>query len=179
MTENSPVPFFRQVCAFVYDFMLIISFIILEGFVFLAINKGQVIAKQTPLFYCLQTTIIATPFLFYAFFWSRQSQTLGMRAWRLVLVNQKGKPPSFFQALLRSFLAGISLSPLLIGGYFVYKNQSIASWFIFLFCGLISFYTGHGYRKFNRNQQTLYDQLAKTSAYLVAKNPYHSQKRKK
>ncbi|WP_423187494.1 RDD family protein [Alishewanella sp. d11] len=42
---------------------------------------------------------------FYSYFWCKAGQTLGMRAWRLLLVNAEGKPISFGQAIGRALLA--------------------------------------------------------------------------
>jgi len=42
---------------------------------------------------------------FYSYFWCKAGQTLGMRAWRLLVVTQQGKPLSFGQAIARALLA--------------------------------------------------------------------------
>jgi len=42
---------------------------------------------------------------FYLYFWLKGGQTLGMRAWRLLLLSDNGKPLSFRQALLRLLTA--------------------------------------------------------------------------
>lgn len=42
---------------------------------------------------------------FYLYFWCRGGQTLGMRAWRLLLVQQNGQPVTLRQALLRAATA--------------------------------------------------------------------------
>ncbi len=38
---------------------------------------------------------------FYLYFWVKAGQTLGMRAWRLLLLSQDGRPVNLTQALLR------------------------------------------------------------------------------
>lgn len=42
---------------------------------------------------------------FYSYFWCKAGQTLGMRAWRLLLVTKEGTPLSLGQALSRALLA--------------------------------------------------------------------------
>lgn len=42
---------------------------------------------------------------FYIYFWCKAGQTLGMRAWRLLVVTQDGNSLSFWQALSRALLA--------------------------------------------------------------------------
>lgn len=46
---------------------------------------------------------------FYAFFWLRSGQTLGMQAWRLKLVNQNGEPLKLTTVVLRALLGVPSL----------------------------------------------------------------------
>lgn len=42
---------------------------------------------------------------FYIYFWCKAGQTLGMRAWRILLVTQEGKPLGFWQAFSRVILS--------------------------------------------------------------------------
>lgn len=48
-------------------------------------------------------------FWFYLYFWYKGGQTLGMRAWRLFLVQQDGDAISFKQALVRAITALLGL----------------------------------------------------------------------
>jgi uncharacterized RDD family membrane protein YckC len=48
-------------------------------------------------------------FWFYLYFWYKGGQTLGMRAWRLFLVQQDGDAISFKQALVRAVTALLGL----------------------------------------------------------------------
>ncbi|KKO48286.1 membrane protein [Arsukibacterium sp. MJ3] len=42
---------------------------------------------------------------FYVYFWCKAGQTLGMRAWRIVVIKQNGLPLTPLQALARALLA--------------------------------------------------------------------------
>jgi len=46
---------------------------------------------------------------FYAFFWLRSGQTLGMQAWRLKLISESGEPLKFRTVVLRALLGVPSL----------------------------------------------------------------------
>lgn len=46
---------------------------------------------------------------FYLYFWCKGGQTLGMRAWRLLLVQQNGQPPTLKQAIIRALTAFLGL----------------------------------------------------------------------
>lgn len=47
--------------------------------------------------------------IFYYFFWRKSGQTVGMRAWRLKVVNENGGIPSPMQCIIRIALAPFSL----------------------------------------------------------------------
>ena len=49
---------------------------------------------------------------FYLYFWCRGGQTLGMRAWRLLLVQQNGQSVTLRQAILRAVTALFGLGNL-------------------------------------------------------------------
>ncbi|WP_413112679.1 RDD family protein [Thaumasiovibrio sp. DFM-14] len=51
--------------------------------------------------------------LFYAFFWCRGGQTLGMRAWRLHVINQQGLRITWTQALIRMATSAFGLGNLI------------------------------------------------------------------
>lgn len=51
-------------------------------------------------------------FWFYLYFWCKGGQTLGMRAWRMLLLSQDDKPVSIKQAFLRALTALFGLGNL-------------------------------------------------------------------
>ena len=86
-----PSPLWRRLAAMFYDAFLLLACVMVLGFVFFFINGGEAIVAGNPLLYALRTAIVATSLFFFAYFWSRQSQTLGMRAWQLVVVDEQGR----------------------------------------------------------------------------------------
>lgn len=52
-----------------------------------------------------QLYLVLWVFWFYLYFWCKAGQTLGMRAWRLLLLQQNGQPVTLKQALIRSLTA--------------------------------------------------------------------------
>ena len=140
-----PAPLLRHLAAMFYDAFLLLACIIVLGFVFLFINHGEDIRPGNPLQYALRTAIAATSLFFYAYFWSHQSQTLGMRAWRLVVVDERGGSPRLWQAALRWFMALITLLPFGIGLW---------------------------WRFFDREKRTLYDIFSRTRLFMLTENPY-------
>ncbi len=64
----------------------------------------------------LRLYLLAIAFLFFGGFWVHGGQTLGMRAWRLRVVDYAGNPVSWKQALLR-FVGALISWAVLGGGY--------------------------------------------------------------
>lgn len=59
----------------------------------------------------LRLYLVATSVLFFAFFWIRGGQTLGMRTWRLRLVREDGSGLRPRDAMLRLVWAALCLAP--------------------------------------------------------------------
>ena len=121
MYQSAPrAPLWRRLAAMMYDVMALIALIMLgaavAAFIVNAGEKFGIISfdgykdyadymnsgwrRWAYLVYFFTITIC-----FYVYFWSKAGQTLGMRAWRLLLVNQDGTLLKPSKALLRSLLA--------------------------------------------------------------------------
>lgn len=135
----------RILCAMLYDALLVIACFMAYGFIVFALNHGEVVERGTAMGYLLQIGLLAIWAGFFAFFWSRQSQTLGMRAWRLVVTDNQGQSPSFARALLRWLMALLTLLP-----------AGIGLW----------------WRWLDADRRSLYDRLSGTRMFVVDRNPY-------
>lgn len=106
----------RRLVALVYDSLLLLAVSI--GYGALALLLNVLIQGQPPegekvqwghwnilVFIGWMVTLI----LFYCYFWRKSGQTLGMRAWRMKLVDQEFKTPTIKQCLLRCLVAPVSL----------------------------------------------------------------------
>lgn len=98
--------------AILYDSLLIVGLWFLASFVAVIALNGPVPAGS--IWYELLLWALAA--LFYAYFWTKTGQTLGMQAWGLHIIDEAGARVSFGRALLRCVAA--SLSALVLGlGY--------------------------------------------------------------
>lgn len=140
-----PAPLWRQLAAMLYDSFLLLACIIALAFIFFFINHMEAIRAGNPLLHVFRAAIAGTSLLFYAYFWCKQSQTLGMRAWRLVVVDDNGRSPDFSRACLRWLMALLTLLPVGLG-----------LWWRFM----------------DRDGRTLYDRLSHTRLLVLKENPY-------
>ena len=76
----------------------------------------------------VQSLLFVEAFGFFAYFWMRNQQTLGMQAWHIRVQNADGSPISLRQCLLR-FIAGIvSLVLLGLGYWWMLVDSRRRSW---------------------------------------------------
>jgi uncharacterized RDD family membrane protein YckC len=88
----------RRLAAMLYDAFLILALWMGVGAVAIAVNGGEAIASNNPV---LPSLLLIATVGFYTYFWRRGGQTLGMRAWRLRLVNERSGPVTGLQCALR------------------------------------------------------------------------------
>ena len=65
---------------------------------------------------------------FYAYFWHRNGQTLGMKSWRITLVDEAGALPSWRQIAIRIGVAPISLVCAGLGFVWLYVGDRQQTW---------------------------------------------------
>ena len=128
----------RRLGAGLYDGLLIVALWMGTLFIGVLINSGEAISGAG-----VQMLLLAELLVFYIYFWSRDGQTLGMTAWRIKVVDETGRPPSFRQLIIRLISA-------------------LLSW-ISLGIGYLWFYVG-------KRQQTWHDQLSKTLVVHIPKS---------
>lgn len=116
-----PAPFMRRLASWVYDLLTGTAIVMLSTVVFMILVNVLEMAsiidmsghEDTAAY--LQGNIAFQLFLlicltaFFCYFWVRGGQTIGMRAWRLRVLNKDGTTISIKQAIIRFYcsLAGI------------------------------------------------------------------------
>lgn len=98
----------------VYDFLLVIALWMATLFIFVGTNSGEAVSAWwiAPCLYLEAVT-------YYLYSWQKSGQTLGMRTWRIQLINQSGGPVALMSSLIRLCVA--PFSGLLFGlGYLAY-----------------------------------------------------------
>lgn len=167
----------RLLSAMVYDGLLIVGCLIALGFVAFALNAAQPIQAG----WKLQVLRLAMLMLwggFYAYFCSRQGQTLGMRAWKLVLSDGSGHCPRFGRVLWRWAVAVMWLllpfSALWLSGV-IDLNQPLAMYAALL----VPISAAYLWRYVSPHKRSLIDILSGTQLLRVQENPYPKPKSKR
>lgn len=116
----------RRLAAIAYDALLLAAIFMLAGLPFVALAGGP---PAHPLLRIgFQFYLLALAFLFYGWFWVRSGQTLGMRAWRLKLVQMDGSTVTWPQAAKRFTAALLSWAGLGLGFLWVLVDRDKLAW---------------------------------------------------
>lgn len=120
--------FLRRMAAVLYDGLLLAALLFvaaaLATFV-IQLGLGQELNPKSLIyrFYLLGVT-----FGFFAWFWIRGGQTLGMRAWRLKVLRNDGRPLTLRDALLRYLAAILSWTALGAGFLWILVDKEKLAW---------------------------------------------------
>lgn len=95
-------PVLKRIAAVGYDSILLLGVLFGTTALLLILNQGEAFRPGNPYYGC---SLIATSAFFFCWFWTHGGQTLGMRAWKIRLVRNDGKPCGAKQALAH-FLIG-------------------------------------------------------------------------
>jgi len=130
MTEipASPASLWRRLGALFYDSLLLFAVLFFAAALVLLITRGHFNPASLP----FQLYLLTVSFWFFGWFWTHGGQTLGMRAWKIRVLQSSGAAIHWNQAAQRFFVA------LLLAGL-----------------GLV-------WCLFSKDKQALYDKLAKT-----------------
>jgi uncharacterized RDD family membrane protein YckC len=113
-------PLWRHLLAIVYDSLLILPLFMSAAALWVSIwgpTENALVQTVPPAMQWLSWSIILL--LFFGLFWRKSGQTLGMQAWRIKLISEDGKPPTWRQVALR--LLGATLSSAACGVGFIWK----------------------------------------------------------
>lgn len=104
-SAKPPASLLKQLAAMIYDSLLIFAVLFFASAIALIFNHGEAI-KSNPWF---SLYLLLTLFTYYAWFWQKSGQTLGMRAWKIQIVTESGVNPGWLVSYLRLACALLSL----------------------------------------------------------------------
>jgi uncharacterized RDD family membrane protein YckC len=100
-----PASLLKQLAAMIYDSLLILAILFVATAILLIFNQGEAI-ESNPSFNLFLVFIL---FTFYAWFWQKSGQTLGMRVWKIRIVSDLGGNPGWGTSFLRLGFAVLSM----------------------------------------------------------------------
>ncbi|MBL8298062.1 MAG: RDD family protein [Rhodanobacteraceae bacterium] len=113
-----------RVAAAIYDFFPLLALWMATGAVALLATRG----KLDPHAWWYFPTLVLVTASYYLLSWRYGGQTIGMRAWRLRVVDRNGTSPGWTAALLRFVVAQVSLAALCLGFVWCLFERERRSW---------------------------------------------------
>ncbi|WP_299772989.1 RDD family protein [uncultured Pseudoteredinibacter sp.] len=119
-TALPPAALWKRIFAIIYDSLiymaLAMAYSALVLFIQVQINGEPAAGERASMGTIGFIGLVLFLSSFCSFCWRQKGgQTLGMKAWRLILVNEEGKRPSWVQCYLRCLLAPLMLAAAGIG----------------------------------------------------------------
>ncbi len=105
-----------------YDTLLVLALWMFTLFPMVAISNDAVYGAT------VRSVLFIELYAFFAYFWVRRGQTLGMLAWRLEVQSVDGSPLTLTQATWRFFGALVSFACLGVGYLWVLFDRERRSW---------------------------------------------------
>lgn len=124
MISGASVGFGRRVAALVYDLLLLAALLMIftGGALFFTHGAAVVPATAGAWVYVYRAGLIGVIGGYYLINWLRSGQTLGMRAWRLRVVNEAGRPLALKAAVLRAVFGALAWMPAALGVLWLYLD---------------------------------------------------------
>lgn len=93
----------RRLAAFGYDLLLLAALLVVFTLVVLAVRVGDAVPPGT---WWFELCLVGMAIVYFCGFWVHGGQTVGMRAWRIRVVRDDGRPLGWPHAAAR-FAAGL------------------------------------------------------------------------
>ena len=126
--EGTDAPLWRHLVAIIYDTLLIVPLLMATTAALLVLHRSFGNADTALPPWQVQLSGLMVIAGFYAIFWRKSGQTLGMQAWRLKLVSVSGAPVSSGQILRRLIAVPLSLLPAGLGYLWCLWDGEHKSW---------------------------------------------------
>jgi uncharacterized RDD family membrane protein YckC len=135
--QLKPAPFLRRMAAILYDGLISVALMMVTTGIYMGITAAIVgvdkyralsEAGKTANDPLLSSVLFITLFLFFAIFWTKTGQTLGMQVWHIRIQNTDGSSIRWLQALIRFMMAWVSFLCLGLGYVWILFDSSKMSW---------------------------------------------------
>lgn len=99
------ISLFRRFSSIFYDALLLFCVLFFITYALIPFREGNAIESENLLFQCF---LIFVSYLYFCWHWVHGGQTLGMKAWRIKIIDETGKPCGWGKCSIRfvcSFLS--------------------------------------------------------------------------
>jgi uncharacterized RDD family membrane protein YckC len=103
-SEFPPASLIKQLAAMLYDSLLIFAVLFFATAIALIFHHGEAIESSL----LFRIYLLFVLFTFYAWFWQKSGQTLGMRVWKIRIVTEAGANPGWGTCYRRLFFSLLS-----------------------------------------------------------------------
>ena len=121
-------PLWLRLIAGIYDLLPLLGLWFAAGMLALAVTGGALDPHRLAHKLLVQALVLALSAAYFAVSWTRGGQTIGMRAWRLRVVRADGSALGLGHALLRFFVALVSLAALGLGFWWALIDRRRRTW---------------------------------------------------
>jgi uncharacterized RDD family membrane protein YckC len=125
---TTPAPLRLRVAAALYDLLPLLGLWFVAGLLALLVSGGALDPHRLVHKLLVQGLVVTLTTAYFVLSWTRGGQTIGMRAWKLRVVRDDGSPVDVPRALLRFFVALISLVALGAGFWWALFDPHRRTW---------------------------------------------------
>ena len=113
---NNNVGLFKRLLINFYDVILLFAVLYFLTIPIILFTQGNAVLNS----YLYQLYLILIVFLYYAWFWKKYNQTLGMKIWKVKIYSRSSLDISYFQSFIRIIIA-------LMGGHLmlIFNSESL------------------------------------------------------
>lgn len=115
----------RRLAAIAYDLLLLAALLFVFTLVVLFARGGRAVSPGT---WWFELSLLGVCAAFFIGFWVHGGQTLGMRAWRLKIVDREGRPVGWRRASGRWLAAAVSALPAGLGFWWSLVDRDGLCW---------------------------------------------------
>ena len=122
---GKPCGLFRRLLIMLYDTVVVIALLMLATTLAMLAGMGNQTALHDPVY---TAGLVLIWFFYLAWCWHKGGMTLGMRAWRVCITDERGDLPGWKQCAVRFLVSILSAAPAGLGFAWSLVDQKKRTW---------------------------------------------------
>jgi uncharacterized RDD family membrane protein YckC len=125
-TPETPTSLWRRFAAIVYDTIALAAIWFFAALIVVILMKGEAVPSGSLLF---TVYLLLAAFAYFGFCWTRSGQTLGMKSWKVILINDEAQNAvTWTQAGARFCIAMVSWALFGVGFLAAWVDEDNRTW---------------------------------------------------